>query len=220
MSRKKATNWFLNKINAILDNNKNVEMYKLYFASLSDKEFATLMGKLESGEVILPFYLSVLSKKKLTLKNLFIVADSLGLELFQKLWLVDEETGLKYLTYDTYLLARLPIRRQSQHLEKGKSVNKNSKFVDNLTGQGTGVSRVSRLSLPEIINLEAAGHVKGIEELMKVRGGDTEALRLAKRELVDNGEYSLKTIEELNSRPISTDTVRSILLAMHLDNNI
>lgn len=219
-NRKKATDWFINKINEILPDNKNVEMYKTYLEGLSNKAFENLMDKLESGESILPFYLSNLNNKRLKVNNLLKVGDGLGIDFFQQIWLVDELTGVKYLTPNRYLILDLPIRRQIQHLIKKKSVPINSKFTDSLTGQVTGVSKSSRLSLPEIMILESAGHLKSIEEFIKVRGGDITAIQKSKRSLVDTGEYNLHEIEELGTRPTSTDTVRAYLLAAHLDNNI
>jgi len=220
MSRAAATKFFIDKIDSIQPGNDNVEMYKTYFKGLSDKAFSTLMDKLESGEETLPFYIPPLKGKPLSIQTLLNVGDSLGIDFFQQLWLTDSITGVKYLTTQKYLILDIPVRRQSQHLMKGKSVSLNSKYTDNLTGQATGVSRSSRISLPEIMSLESAGHVKSIEEMIKVRGGDPVALRKAKRLLIDRGYYNLDEIAELGTRPISTETTRAFLLAMHLDNNI
>jgi len=219
-NRKELTEWFLGLIEKLLPGNKNTQMYKTHFNSLSDEAFGELMDKLADEEIVLPYYSANISAKDVPVNNALKVADELGLDLFQQLWMIDPVTGVKYLTPEKYLILDLPCRRQSQHVSKGKSVVESSAFVDALTGQPAGASKSSRLSLPEIMNLESMGLKRGIQELINIRGGNELAFREYKRSTLDTGEVSLKNLEELNSRPTSTETLKALLLGMHLDSNV
>lgn len=219
-NRKKAEKWFIEQITKLDPDSPNIKMYEEFFKDLSDKEFDKLMKDIEDGVVVLPYYSTNLSKKPMDISKILKLADDLGINFFQRIWLTDPVTGTKYLTPHEYLVIDLPIRRQQQHLVKGKSVVENSKYTDPLTGQPTGPSRSSRLSLPEIMILESAGHLSMIEELMKVRGGDNLAYREARRLMIEQGTYNLETIEELQSRPSSTETLKAFLFGMHIDNNL
>ena len=134
--------------------------------------------------------------------------------------MVDPETGVEYMTPNEYLILPLPLRRQKQHLAHGKAVPEHSKHVDLTTGQVTGVSQSSRITLPELMIMDSAGAEKGIEELLKARGGDQKAMKMAKRQTIDTGVFTLQSLGELGSRPTATETMAAIFYAMHLDNNI
>lgn len=219
-NRKKAEKWFIDQITKIDPESPNIKMYQEFFKEMSDREFDKLMTRIEEGEVILPYFSSNLSKKPMSMQRILAVADDLGINFFQRIWLTDPVTEVRYLTPHEYLVVDLPIRRQQQHLVKGKSVVENSKYTDPLTGQPTGPSRSSRLSLPEIMILESAGLYSMIEELMKVRGGDNTAYREARRLIIEQGTYHLENIEALESRPTSTETLKAFLFGMHVDNNL
>lgn len=219
-NRKKATEWFIEKISSLNPNSPNIKMYNEFFASLSDKEFDNLMGRLEKGEVILPYFVSNITDEVMRMDKILKLADDLKIDFFQRIWITDPATGVRYLTPQKYMVLDLPIRRQQQHLVKGKSLVENSKYTDPTTGQATGPSRTSKISFPEIMILESAGHLKSIEEMIKVRGGDNVAFREAKRLTVEQGGYNLSTIEELNTRPTSTETLKAFFFGMHINNNL
>lgn len=219
-NRKKATEWFIEKISKLNPNSPNVKMYVDFFASLSDKEFDQLMNKMEKGDIILPYFVSNLAEEVIKMQKILALGDELGIEFFQRVWINDPVSNTKYLTPEKYLLIDIPIRRQQQHLVKGKSLVENSKYTDPTTGQATGPSRTSRVSLPEVMVLESAGHLSALEEMMKVRGGDSKAFREARRLTIEQGGYNLAAIEQLDSRPTSTETLRAFFFGMHINNNL
>ncbi len=220
MNRKQVTDWFLTKLHDLQPNNKNIEFYKKYLNNLSDIEFTNLMEDLKTEKKVLPYYCANLHDEDVPLENSLKVAKQLGLELFQRIWFIDPITKVKYLTPEKYFIIHLPVRRQVQHLEKGKSVVENSDYIDNLTGQPTNVSKTAQISLPELLTLDSLGLHKSIEEMINVRGGNELAFRDAKRSLINTGKYSLQQAKELNSRPTSIETLRSFLLGMHIDSTI
>lgn len=219
-NRKLATEFFLSNIKKINPGSKNIPMYEKYFASLSDKQFHSLMEWLRDKIQVLPYYYQNLDKERIDLEKLYDLCESLGIKLHQRITKTDPVTGVRFTTPEKYAILKLPVRRQKQHLVHGKSVAPHSKHVDVLTGQVTGVSKTSAITLPELMVLESAGLESVITEFLKVRGGDNTALREARRQTLDTGSYTLKSVEELNSRPTSTETLSATLKAMHLDNQV
>ena len=219
-NRKKATEWFIAQLKELGTNSPNIAMYEEYFKGLSDDAFDKLMQRLASGETILPYYQSNLSKNKLTMDKILKLGDKLKINFFQRLWLTDPVTNVRYLSPHKYLILDIPIRRQQEHVTKKKSVAEHSKFTDAWTGQPMGVSAASKISLPELMILESSGHEKAIEELIKVRGGDVIAFRESRQKLIEQGGFNLKDIEDLGTRPTSTETLGTLLKSMHIDNNV
>ena len=219
-NKQKAIDNFLSIIAIALPGSPNLEILRNRFEKMSEKEFAKMIEQIENDELIIPVTVSNLGDEVVKLENILKAGDKLGVKWFERIWIHDPVTGVKYLTPHEYLLLDLPIRRQQQHLVKGKSVVENSKYTDPLSGQATGPSRSSRLSLPEVMILESAGHLKSIEEMMKVRGGDNVAYRESKRIISEQGAYNLSTLEQLKSRPTSVESLRAFLFAMHIDNNL
>lgn len=218
--REAAIKFFLTHIAALQPGNKNITMYKDHFAALSDDAFDSLMKKMAAGEVTLPYYSANLADEDVDIVSALSVGDRLGLDLFQQLWITDTVTGVKYLTPEKYFMVHLPVRRQIQHVTKGKSVTEHSAYTDVLTGQPVGDSKASRLSLPEIINLESLGLHKAIEELMSVRGGSEKAFQESKRSTLDTGEYSIEDVKKSGSRPTTVQTLHSFFKGMHYADNL
>lgn len=221
--RKEATAHFLKHIK-VLDSSigvtENLDMYTEYFKSLTDKEFDTLMNQLDSKDKTLPYYYAPLSKKGLRLDTIFKVGDMLKIPFFERIWITDSVSGARYLTPKAYPIMDLPVRRQQEHVSKKRKTAVNSKMVDSWTGQPMGVSAGAKISFTELMILESAGHHKAIEELTKVRGGDVHAFRRSRELLASQGSATLKELEELGTRPTSTETLGTLLKAMHLDNNV
>lgn len=219
MNRAEVTKWFIDKLNQLQPGNRNVETYTTYLNALTDLEFSELMVKLKNGDTILPYYAANLYDRDVGITEALKVGDSLGINFFQQLLITDDISGTTYLTPERYFIVHLPIRRQAQHVDKGKSVALNNKYTDTLTGQATGPSRTSRLSLPEIIYLESANLTSAITEFINIRGGNVLGFREAKRQTLNTGQYSLHDIGELGSRPTSSATLHALLLGMAYENN-
>lgn len=216
---KKAADDFIKVIDGFYKGGKNVKMYKELFDSMDDDAFEAFVKELDEKGKILPFYYSNLDKERLDINQLFALSESLGIESFQRLIKTDPETGVKVKTAEKYLVLPAMIRRQKQHLMKGISVAKNSKYKSAITGQVMGVSRSSAISLPELFMLDAKGHDAAIKELIKVRGGDEESLREFRRSIIETGEASVDALDDLGSVPTSTESLRSYFFGMMLDSN-
>ncbi|MBE0438344.1 MAG: hypothetical protein IBX57_01060 [Gammaproteobacteria bacterium] len=220
-NRKKATETILEYVEKIYPGGGNKEMYETILAKMSDKQFDAYMKKLASGEETLFMVAPNLSKARLSVERNIKIAKELGHEFFQRLWLTDDVTGEAYLTPIPYLVIDLPLRRQAQLLSKKSSIPQNNDQVDELTGQYSGKPRGASLSFPELQTLYAQGLEKTIEELIKFRGGDEDAFRAMNKAMIDGGAVSLDQISsKINSNVKSTQTLSTILKAMHLDNTL
>lgn len=217
-NRKKATDELLKYVDKILPDGRNKDIYSEQLSKLSNRQFESYMEKLRDGEEVLFLIYPNFSKKKISVERNIKIAKELGHSFFHKLFLTDPETGVTYLTPVEYLVVDLPVRRQAQLLSKKASIPKDNARVDELTGQSAS-DNVGGLSFPELQVLHSQGLDTVIEELAKFRGGDEVAFREMNNRILKQGNVALDSINT-NSRVKSTDTLSSILKAMHLDNNL
>jgi hypothetical protein len=127
---------------------------------------------------------------------------------------------MKYLSKHEYFIIRTVIRRQSQHLEKGKSVTVDSRVVDVLTGQPVGDSKTCRFSAPELIVLDSLRLDNSINELLNVKGGNVKAYRNAKISMANTGTWTIDEVTKGGHRPTSTGTFKAFLYGMHIESNL
>lgn len=218
--RKDKEQFFLNHLEEMVPGTDNVQRYKEYFKTLNDKQFDDLMKKMATGEVVLPFYVPNMSNVEISTERLIKAAKKLGANPIQRYTLDDPATGIRIKTTKAFPILPIRVRRQQQHMEKKRSIAENTKYTDPLTGQVVGVSKASSLSLPETMIMQSGGWNKGLEEMLKVRGGDLTAYRQAKQDIIATGGYRLEAMENLGSRATSTDTFKAILFAMMFENNL
>ena len=128
-------------------NNKSNVLVRQYMESLSDKAFDQLMERAEKGDWAIPFYSPNFDKESVNKRDALKLAELTKTVIFERIVLVDDETGEETLTPIKYPVLTLPIRRQIQHLEKKRSLAEDDKSVDHITGQVTGDSKASSLSL-------------------------------------------------------------------------
>ena len=218
-NRKKATEYWLNLLNELQKGNKNINMYERYFSSLTDKEFDILMQKCEAG-MVLPYYSPNMDSTDLDQESCLNVGKKLGIDFFQQVISRSPLTGVLHKTAKKFFILEVPVRRQSQHITKKKSVAKTTRYIDNLSGQVVGISKTSKLSLPEIQNLEAQGLTDGITELASVRGGNIKGLQIAKRDLINTGSFSLEEVKKTGTRAEALTTANTILRGMLFKSNL
>lgn len=221
-AREKAIRAFLDDLEQILPGHKNREIYETYFATLDDAAFHNLMVRLQAGELTLPLYVPNASTPRLDHEQLLKTAKLWGHRFFERVWVKDPtDPSVEYLTPKEYLTIELPFRRQAQTLKKKMSVPMSDTVIDDLTGQSTGESKGSAISLPELQVLRAEGHLDPvILELIKVRGGDAAAYRQMEKTLLETGSASLEPALRLGTLPKSTQTLSALLKSGHLANNL
>ena len=219
-NRKEAERFIIMYIGKLDTSGLNAEVYKKRFKEMTDKEFKSLMEEIKNDNFTLPIFAPNQSKVKLTTDKALSVAKELGHSFFERLRLTDPSTGETYLTNIEYLVIDLPVRRQSQLLSKKIKIPKSNKTIDSLTDQATGPSKGASLSFPELQVLVGKEMNSTIEELIKVRGGDTKAYQQFNQSIIKTGSASLENVKALETRAKSVDTLSIILKGMHLDNNL
>lgn len=219
-NRKKAEATLLKWIEELEGGTENVTIYKEMMAKMSNKEFDQWMQALESEEEILAFFTPNGKKRVLSSERAISVGEKLGVKFFERVWLTDHVTGERFLTPLPYMILTVRVARQNQHLIKGISVAENDRVIDNLTGQVTGVSKSAKISLPELLQLQAKGLDASILELIKVRGGDPKAERYMKESVSQSGTFSVEGAKALGSKPTVTKSLRALFLSIHLDSTI
>jgi len=215
-NRKGAEKFIIEMVEELLPGGPNAEYYRdSVFPNLSDKQFETWMRQLQSGEEIISIVAPNMSKVKLSTKNNIRLAEKLGHEFRERIWL-HTDAGQTYLSNYKYLIIDLPLRRQAQLLEKKISIPENNNTVDNLTGQPTGPSKGSRLSFPEIQILAALNLTETTKELLKYRGGDVHGFDSMNKAIDSTGYVNMSELDKLGTQVTSTRTLKSLLLGMHL----
>lgn len=215
-NRKGAEKFIIEMVEELLPDGPNAEYYRdSVFPNLSDKQFETWMRQLQSGEEIISIVAPNMSKVKLSTKNNIRLAEKLGHEFRERIWL-HTDAGQTYLSNYKYLIIDLPLRRQAQLLEKKISIPENNNTVDNLTGQPTGPSKGSRLSFPEIQILAALNLTETTKEFLKYRGGDVHGFDSMNKAIDSTGYVNMSELDKLGTQVTSTRTLKSLLLGMHL----
>lgn len=220
-NRKAAQDLILKWIKEIDPSGVNHDMYKNdIFPSMSDKAFGDWMQLIRDEKDYIFVNMPNLKGNKITVANNLKVAKKIGVDFFQRISQIDNDTGKRYTGTRKYLVIHLPIRRQIQMIADKISVQEGSGKRDALSGQVTQGTRGSSISYPETLVLYSQGLDRSITELVKARGGDEMASRLLKDEIIATGNASLANIENLPTRAKSTDTLSTMLTAMHIKNNL
>lgn len=203
------------------DKTKNSLLYQDLFSKITDDEFHSFMLRIREKDFVFPILVPNMDENRIDPDAVMALGRKYGVEFHQQLILVDPITDEVYKTAVKHLVVDLPVRRQSQHLEKKISTNENNRKVDILTGQATGDSKSASISQPELSALLSKGNINSAIELVKVRGGDKKAYDLMNKQLRETGGFSLETIIDLNTRPKVTETLKMILLAgCHIDSTL
>jgi hypothetical protein len=187
---------------------------------MNDKQFDEFMKNLESGKAFLVIQLPNFKDNGSSLENNLAIADELGHDFFQRLWITGKKDTPDHMTPIESLVMDLPVRRASQLLIKKISVPDDSRTIDALTGQPTGESKGAKLSYPELQICAAMGLDNSMVELMKYRGGDNKGLIAFNAMLSRYGRVNLKSVEPYASGVESTKSLKTFLTSMMLKSTL
>lgn len=194
----------------------NLALYKARFAEMTDLEFTEFMNDLDSKKINLALIQPTGVKNTVTVEKNMKVAKEMGVVVIDN---IIYKTKNPYMVNVPTAILRLPVKRTVQILSSKIGVPKDNKTIDTSTGQATGASKGSRITLPELQLLDAMGLDKSLVELMKIRGGDLGAYRAYSASLENYGEASQEVINQYGTGVVSGKTLRSIHNAMLLDIN-
>jgi hypothetical protein len=219
--KRQATEAFVLKyIEKLMPGSENTQLYRDLFASMDDEQFDQFIQALEKEETTLAVIAPNFGKVKLTVERNLALAQELGHNFFERLWIKPDDNSPAFLTPKEYLVMDLPLRRQAQVLVKKISIPEDNQSVDDLTGQPSGKSEAAKISYPETQVLAALNLDKTLNELLKYRGGDTQGFNAMNDSFSRTGGASQEAIKHLAGGVKSTQTLHTILLAMHLSNTL
>ncbi|MNU19597.1 hypothetical protein D3C71_78280 [compost metagenome] len=219
-NRKAFENVILTYVEKLLPGSENTQIYKDLFASMSDKELHEFTEKLESGEIRLAVIAPNLNEPKLEIERNLALAEELGHQFFERIWIDNSNEVPPYLSPIPYLVVDLPLRRQAQLLVKKISIPEDTRSVDDFTGQPTGKSKGSKISYPEMQILMALNLPASLTEFLKYRGGDVKGFDAMNAAISNTGGVAMDSIAHLGTRVKSTETLSVFLTAMHLGNTL
>lgn len=217
---KEATKWLLDIVKQLPAGDRNVEIYKEAFAGFKEKDWQNLLEQYQAGNFIFPLFIYNMSEDRIDEKQVMEVGEKIGIQYFQHLTLTDPVTGEQYTTPVKYLVLDLPMRRLIQHILDKMSTAKNDNVVDHVSGQATGDSKSSSISLPELGVLNANDLIYPALEFVKGRGGDEKAYDEIMKQIEETGSFSMDRVSELNSKPKIVESLRFWLLGTGIDNNL
>lgn len=219
-NRKATETQILADLEAISPGCVDVEIYKKYFASMSDKAFDEFMVRLRDGKEWIVLTVPNYGKNTLSIERNYAIGDKWGVDFHQRLWMPEENGIPKHLTPNKYLVIRLPVRIASQRLAKKMSIPKHQRSINALSGQPTGESKGAGFSIPELRLTIGMGLEATATELMKYRGGDLRGYAAMNASLMRHGQANQETLKHFASGVVSTDTVKTYLTAAHLKNTL
>ena len=211
-NRKETEKFILEWIEKITGDKDNVELYKNLFKKMNDKEFEELMNDFKEGKGFVQIIVPPDKKTKISVRNNLKLGKELGIKFISKLTVKSKNKNLPpYTTPNEYLVVDLPFRRLRQTVEKGIGYAKHIKSIDILTGQVTGDSESTKISLPEIQLLTGMNAKNTLVEFLKFRGGDLGANRAMNNYLMHYGKASMNLLKAYAEGVVSTKTLRAYL---------
>lgn len=211
--RKKIEAFILKYVNMVDESGTNGDMYKKVFKVMSDKDLDSLIAK------PIPIYAPNGGPVKIDhMRNIEILRE-LGYEPEQHCWITDPKTGVCSKTKYKHLVLRLPVRRQTQMIDKKVSLAEHNRSIDTVTGQTVGSSKGSSFSFPQIYTMYSKGYDHTIQEFINCRGGNEKAFKAIDRNIRQTGHSSQNFEGKHLTRVKSTVSLSRIFAAMHLNFN-
>jgi hypothetical protein len=210
----------IKNIEAMLPGGGNAKLYTDLFATMDDEAFDKFVTDLETEKQHLCIIAPNFNKVSLSVERNLDLAEKLGHNFFQRVWIPSKNGLPSYLTPVPYLVVDLPLRRQAQVLEKKISIPEDNNSVDDFTGQPTGKSKGSKVSYPETQVLASLGLTRSLTEFLKYRGGDEKGFNAMNTMISRTGGVSMDAIAPYSGRVKATTTLETFLTAMMLENTL
>lgn len=215
-NRKDAVDFILKGLEGLAPGNSDVKRYREFFDKCSDKELAQYFQDIKDGKKWLTLTVPNFGPVRLSVERNFALADKLGLRFYKKVWFPAEGDLPQFMAPIERLCILQPFRLASQRLDKKKSIPKNQRSINMLTGQPTGSSKGASFSFPEIRLAKAMGLESSVVELLKYRGGDVRGHAALTASLIRTGQASIEALKHFASGVESTKRVQTYFNCMHL----
>lgn len=221
MGRKEFKAVLLAGVADILKTDKKVSGHNIGLISnlidgMSDKELDALVEDIANGKSVLP--LVVPNGSTIDYEDLLDTAKKRKVQLHKKIITIDGNKRTKGRI--PRLVMEVPVKKLAQLVDKKRSIADDQHSVNHLTGQVTGASKSMSITNPELSLWSGNGMSDSIREATKYRGGDINS-KLVIEKLAESGmEITQETLERYSSGPEVNNTVKQMLLGMHIDAGI
>lgn len=221
MGRKEFKEVLLAGVADILKTDKKVSDHNIGLISnlidgMSDKELDALVDDIANGKSVLP--LVVPNGSTIDYEDLLDTAKKRKVQLHKKIITTDGTKRTKGRI--PRLVMEVPVKKLAQLVDKKRSIADDQHSVNHLTGQVTGASKSMSITNPELSLWSGNGMSDSIREATKYRGGDINS-KLVIEKLAESGmEITQETLERYSSGPEVNNTVKQMLLGMHIDAGI
>jgi hypothetical protein len=218
-NRKGFEDFVLNFMGEVTEGGGNKVIYSKLFAQLNDKQIEQMVVQMEQGMPLSIWVSNWNRKEMINYERILKLAKKYGVKIEQQLIIHDADTGIKSMTPHTAItgIVRLRKQRQMQVTKFGAAANDYS--IDDLTGQVMGDSRSTGISQPEIAVLRNLGLDIMANELYNVKGGDLEALKAYKNDLLTTGRTNTNSSLRKGTIAKVLSTVHYLFRARHIDTN-
>ncbi len=219
MKKRKVVETYIFELMDQLDpSGENTKRYKDMFKDMNDKAFTSYMKAIKDGKTQLALYQENL-KKGLTNNQIVALAKKRKVKIFSKLRMTDPDVNREYLTTNEFLVVQVPIRRVSQYLFHKISLPEDDTHINPISGQVIPPDKGSKISSIEVQILGSKGLKTSILEMIKVRGGDTNAYQEMKHSIESDGDVSLGNLD-LTNRTRSSVSAQILLRGIGIANNL
>lgn len=212
----------LDGVSEILKGNKkvlehNIALISNLIDSMNKTELDNFINDLDTGKIVLPLIIPN-GSKGIEYEGLKESAKKLNIPTHKKLIVIKNGKKIKYSI--PRLILELPVKKLSQLLDKKRSIADDQNSVNHLTGQVTGASKSMSITAPELSLMGTNGQHDSIRELTKYRGGDASAKIVLEKMAELDMPIDQNILEQYSSGPEVNNTVKQLLLGMHIDASI
>lgn len=219
-NRKRFEDFIYGVMADVTEGGGNKIIYERLFSKMTDDHVEEFVQKLEAGQPLSIWASNYNPKETIRYENILALSKKYGVNIEQQLIVYDEETGIKTMTPYTAVTGVAELRKQRQMQVKKFSAAKDDYSIDDLTGQVMGDSRSTGISQPEITVLRNLGLYTMANELYNVKGGDLDALKAYKNDLLTTGKTSANASLKKGTGPKVLKYVHYLFRGRGLDTNM
>jgi len=219
--RKAAQEFLIKEMTAATPNGGNGLIYKNFLEPMTDAQFEDYIVWLENGGDIAIWLSNTDRGDDIDFDHIVQRCEELGFPVYQRIISRDIDTGLKVMTPAKHFVGTAELIKQSQMWVKKVSAAKDDSKVDDLTGQVMMESRATGFSTPEVSVFGGAlGLNNATNEIYSVKGGDVDALKAYRNDLIETGKTNTNACLRKGSGARSLRLVHYLLRGRLIDNNL
>lgn len=188
------------------------------FSTLNDQEFNKLMENIRDGKVTLPFIVPHEETADFDEHAIIKDIEALGGLIEQRTTTVSKKFG-EFKSNTKKVVLDISVKRAAQTADKKQSVSKGTK-VSPISGQVTGESKSSTVTMQEKQLLQGFGLKNIVSEFDVPRGGDLGSGRAMNTLLFNTGRASLREVKEFSTGVESTQYIKALWKASHIDSTL